>query len=120
MAQIKLRVQLEPYNGVKFDFIEVDIQNVADIKKVYEAMEATYGKPAARANSNYGAKPTLSPAQIKLINDLGGNPNQEFATTQAVSDYIKSLYKNKPKQESNFSKPNTVANQEPKDVPWLA
>lgn len=118
---IKLRIQLEPYNGVKFDFIEVDIQKVEQIKEVYAAMEAAYGKPQVRQNSNYGAKPTLSPAQIKLINDLGGNANQEFATTQAVSDYIKSLYKNKPKQESNFQKSNSVNNQATtNDVPWLA
>lgn len=33
--KMKLHCQLEPFNGVKFDFIEIEVQSIEEIKNAY-------------------------------------------------------------------------------------
>lgn len=92
---MKLHIQLEPFNGVKFDFIELEVQTTEDIKKAYEMLEGLRTKPSAmgqaqafttaknNALATYASgKPVLSKDKKHLTEQEYAKAKQIFATTQ--------------------------------------
>lgn len=58
---MKLHIQLEPYTGVKFDFVEIDVESFDQVKEIYAGLEATYGTPKAISAPSYAKKATSTP-----------------------------------------------------------
>lgn len=118
---MKLHIQLEPYTGVKFDFIEVDVK-LSQIKDVYAQLEQEFGKPKQVA-SNYGTTKTtsapkiefgglpLSQAQIDAIKKNGWT-EQDLKNANVSYETLGQFFKKKEVQEV------AVAEPKPSEVPW--
>lgn len=69
-----LHIQLERYNGIRYDFIEVEIENLNEIKGIYEELDTLFPaseRPAPKAFNNVSGNGDLAtPGQKKYMTSL--------------------------------------------------
>lgn len=75
---MKLHIQLEPYNGIKFDFIEVEVSSVDEIKEVYALLEREYKKPQQQPATNYNKQEVG--IKLERLTENTINQNAGYAT----------------------------------------
>ena len=92
-------IQLQPYNGVRYDFIEVELEKIAQIPKVYEKLEQL---KEATQPSVAVEKFEPNAKQIALIKALKGSKTYGFKDAEELHNYINKLQEKKkqPKKKS--------------------
>lgn len=119
---MKLHIQLEPYNGVKFDFIEVEVANVAEIAKVYNSLKETYGEPKKLVDAKtQNGSTKVEFANLKLsqlqIDKIKGNgwTEQDLIAKGASYETLRSyIFDKKPQGQASLGT-NQLDNTK---VPW--
>lgn len=122
---IKLHIQLEPYNGIKFDFIEIEVPKVENINQVYAKLEEVYGKPTQKSNmtvkaqngsdkKQFGAL-LLTEPQIYRLTKVQGYTEADLANA-TYDDLDKFMTTKKPNGEVAEPAPKEETNLN--ETPW--
>lgn len=74
----KIHIQLEPYNGIKFDFIEVEVESLSEIKEIYKELDELFPNRQPQAQQTmkqdtpfFGGGELASQGQKKYMKSLG-------------------------------------------------
>lgn len=66
MAQkITVHIQLEPFNGKKFDFVEVEVNDISEIAEIYATLEGKNNDSSIKNNVEMAFYKNGKPASSK-------------------------------------------------------